>query len=103
MCDYGHARTMGAGGSAMNASARAPDEIITTFAWDETLEALYASWRRRAETAERIHAEAAGRLTRRRTTLATFTVAVIVLLGAVPLAPVVAPVAHARATGAIDR
>jgi hypothetical protein len=87
----------------MNASARAPDEIITTFAWDERLEALYASWRRRAETAERIHAEAAGRLRRRRTMLAALTVAAIVLLGAVALAPVVAPQAYASATAGIDR
>jgi len=87
----------------MNASTRAPEEIVTTFAWDETLETLYASWRRRAEATQRIHTELAQRLERRRAALTVVAVLAIAALGAIAIAPVVAPAAYARATATIDR
>jgi hypothetical protein len=79
------------------------DGIITSFSWDDELEALYRSWRGRVEAAGRAHAELADRSGRRNEALAVLAVSAIALGGALWLAPIVAPDAYARATARIDR
>jgi hypothetical protein len=86
----------------MSTSPETPDRIITIFSWDDALEALYASWRRRVDAAERVHQELATRLARRHAALGTLAIVAIVLVGGIVLAPVVAPDAYSRATDWVD-
>jgi hypothetical protein len=86
----------------MPSAREKPDIIVTAFAWDDSLEGLYASWRRRVDVAEQVHDELATRFARRHAVLGTVAIGAIVLAGLVLLAPVVAPDAYARVTDRID-
>jgi hypothetical protein len=86
----------------MPSARNTPDIIVTAFAWDDSLEGLYASWRRRVDAAEHVHDELAARFARRHAVLGAVAIGAILLAGLILLAPVVAPDAYARLTDRID-
>jgi hypothetical protein len=57
-------------------------DIVLTFAWEDALEELYASWRREVAAAERVHARIAERLARRHAVLVGLLVAITALVTA---------------------
>jgi hypothetical protein len=86
----------------MPTAPETPDIIVTAFAWDEPLELLYASWRRRVDAAEHVHQELADRFERRHGTLGALAVIAILLAGGILLLPVIAPDTYARLTDWTD-
>jgi hypothetical protein len=62
------------------------DGIDVTFAWDRRIEELYASWRKRADDAERAHSEIADRFGARHVTLGVLVVLTAALTAAAAFA-----------------
>jgi len=78
------------------------DGIVTTFAWDDAVENLYAMWRDEARMAGRVHAALGRRLRTRSLVAGALGVIAALAAAAVVLAPIVAPDAYATATKGMD-
>jgi hypothetical protein len=86
----------------MSESSMKRDGIVATFAWDDAVEDLYASWRKDAEAARRVHAALGQRLRVRSTVVGVLVVIAGLAAAAIALAPIVAADAYSAATRGID-